>query len=119
MISFYMDNIFYTLLYRFIIGGTILSGSTWLANNSNPLLAGILITIPLELVSLFFVSEKKIQAYAYSILIMSIATVIPVLYYNLILPYKVLVYPFDVCSSFIVWLLVGLILYFYVPKTIL
>ena len=44
---------FYDSIYRFIIGGTILSGATWLANYSNPLLAGILITIPLELVSLF------------------------------------------------------------------
>ena len=114
-----MESLYYTLFYRFIIGGIILSGSTWLANNSNPLLAGILITIPLELVSLFFVHENRLRSYAYSILIMSIATVIPVLYYNLILPYKFLEYPFDVCSSFIVWLLVGIILYLYVPKTII
>tara|TARA_B100000925_G_C22006630_1_gene473995 strand:+ start:1004 stop:1348 length:345 start_codon:yes stop_codon:yes gene_type:complete len=113
-----MESLYYTLFYRFIIGGVILSGSTWLANNSNPLLAGILITIPLELVSLFFVHENRLRSYAYSILIMSIATVIPVLYYNLILPMNILKYPFDVCSSFIVWLLVGIILYLYVPKTI-
>ena len=108
-----------TLIFRFIAGGTILSGSTWLANHSNPLLADILITIPLELVSLFFVMERKLQSYAFSILIMSIATVIPVLYYYLILPYKILEYPYDICSSFLVWLIVGIVLYVYVPNVII
>lgn len=108
-----------TLLCRFVVGGTILSGSTWLANYSNPLLAGILITIPLELVSLFFVREKRLQSYAFSILVMSIATVIPVLYYYMILPYKILEYPYDICSSFLVWLIVGIVLYVYIPNPII
>jgi hypothetical protein len=107
-----METSFYTFLYRFIVGGTILAGSTWLANNSNPLLAGILITIPLELVSLFFVKKHNLAAYAESILIMSIATVVPVLYYNLIYPYNFFTYPFDVISSFLVWIIVGVTLFF-------
>lgn len=45
-----MDSFLLTLIYRFIIGGTILSGATYLANYTNPLLAGILVTVPLELV---------------------------------------------------------------------
>lgn len=113
------SEVLYTLCCRFIIGGTILAGSTWLANHSSPLLAGILITIPLELVSLFFIRQHRLMPYAFSILIMSIATVIPVLYYNLILPFKIFYYPYDVCSSFIVWLIVGIGLYYYVPKEIL
>ena len=88
-----MESLYQTLIYRFIIGGTILSGATWLANYSNPLLAGILITIPLELVSLFFVMEHRLRSYAFSILVMSIATVIPVLYYYIIMPYKFFDYP--------------------------
>ena len=81
-----MNNFILTLIYRFILGGTILSGATYLANFSNPLLAGILVTIPLELVSLFFVKNNRMKSYASSILIMSIATVIPVLYFNLVHP---------------------------------
>ena len=111
-----MENFYNTLLCRFLVGGTILSGATWLANYSNPLLAGILITIPLELVSLFFVMEKRLQSYAFSILVMSIATVIPVLFYYLILPYNILKHPYDICSSFIVWLIVGIVLYVYIPN---
>ena len=113
-----MESFYQTLIYRFIIGGTILSGATWLANYSNPLLAGILITIPLELVSLFFVMEHRLRSYAFSILVMSIATVIPVLYYYIIMPYKFFDYPYDICSSFGVWLIVGILLYIYVPNPI-
>ena len=114
-----MQDLFYTLIYRFFVGGTILAGSTWLANHASPLLAGILITIPLELVSLFFIRQNRLMPYAFSILIMSIATVIPVLYYNLILPFKLFYYPYDVCSSFGVWLIVGILLYYYIPKEIM
>ena len=104
-----MESLYQTLIYRFIIGGTILSGATWLANYSNPLLAGILITIPLELVSLFFVMEHRLRSYAFSILVMSIATVIPVLYYYIIMPYNFFDNPYDICSSFGVWLIVGVL----------
>tara|TARA_B100000886_G_scaffold220664_2_gene153389 strand:+ start:25530 stop:25889 length:360 start_codon:yes stop_codon:yes gene_type:complete len=111
-------KLFSTLIYRFIIGGIILSGSTYLANNSNPLLAGILVTIPLELVSLFFVKEHKLYSYARSILIMSIATVIPVLYYNIIHPLRIMPYRVEIITSFIVWLLVGISLFYFMPTTI-
>jgi hypothetical protein len=111
-------KLFSTLIYRFIIGGIILSGSTYLANNSNPLFAGILVTIPLELVSLFFVKESKLYSYGRSILIMSIATVIPVLYYNIIHPLKIMPCILEIISSFFVWLMVGVALFYYMPKTI-
>ena len=97
-----MESLYQTLIYRFIIGGTILSGATWLANYSNPLLAGILITIPLELVSLFFVMEHRLRSYAFSILVMSIATVIPVLYYYIIMPYNFFDYRMEyICDIYL------------------
>ena len=111
-------KLFSTLVYRFIIGGIILSGSTYLANHSNPLLAGILVTIPLELVSLFFIKESKLYSYARSILIMSIATVIPVLFYNIIHPLHIFPCTFEIICSFFVWLMVGIGLFYYMPKTI-
>ena len=64
-------SIFYELIERFIVGGIILSGATYLANYSNPLLAGILVTLPLELVSLFFVKEKIAVVYLASIYLLS------------------------------------------------
>lgn len=108
---------YYELIYRFIVGGTILSGATWLANNSNTLLAGILITIPLELVSLFFVKDNKLKSYAKSILIMSIATVIPVLFFYMIKGRNILESPLDIVASFIIWLLVGFSLFYFLPKS--
>jgi len=111
-------TIFSTLVCRFIIGGIILSGSTYLANYANPLLAGILITIPLELVSLFFIKEERLYSYARSILIMSIATVIPVLYYNIIHPFKLMPCNLEILSSFFVWIFVGMLLFFYMPHSL-
>lgn len=112
------NNLITTLIYRFIIGGIILSGSTFLANHSNPLFAGILVTIPLELVSLFFIKEHKLYSYARSILIMSIATVIPVLYYNIIHPLRLMPIFIEIITSFIVWLIVGISLYYCLPNAI-
>lgn len=112
------SSLFLTLIYRFIIGGIILSGSTYLANHSNPLLAGILVTIPLELVSLFFIKENRLYSYARSILIMSIATVIPVLYYNIVHPLKIMPCIVEIITSFVVWILVGISLFYYMPITV-
>tara|TARA_B100002019_G_scaffold269559_1_gene262434 strand:- start:606 stop:977 length:372 start_codon:yes stop_codon:yes gene_type:complete len=111
-----MDSFLLTLIYRFIIGGTILSGATYLANYTNPLLAGILVTIPLELVSLFFIKEDRLQGYARSILIMSIATVIPVLFFNFIHPLKILSCNLEIAASFCVWILVGAGLFYFMPS---
>ena len=66
-----MNQLIKTIILRFFIGGTILSASTFLANMSSPLLASIIVTVPLELVSLFFVHGQKRDNYATSILIMS------------------------------------------------
>ena len=44
---------------------------------------------------------------------MSIATVVPVLYYNIIYSYSLFSYPFDIISSFIIWIIVGIILFYF------
>ena len=46
---------------------------------------------------------------------MSMATVIPVLYYNLIHPLKIMSYNSEIISSFFVWFLVGAGLFYYLP----
>ncbi len=103
---------FYAFLYRFIVGGSILSGSTILANSLSPFLGSILVTIPLELVSLFFIDDKRLYSYALSILIMSIATVIPVIWFFIIFKYKDIDRNTKIITSFIVWLVVGIALYY-------
>ena len=100
-----MNSFIKTILLRFLIGGSILSASTILANMSNPLLAGIIVTVPLELVSLFFVFGQQRDDYALCILIMSIATVIPVLYYFMIKGKTGWTPKMEVISSFGVWFL--------------
>ena len=49
---------------------------------------------------------------------MSIATVIPVLYYNIIHPLRIMPYRVEIVTSFIVWLLVGISLFYFMPSTI-
>lgn len=110
-----MHDLFQTIIIRFLIGGSILAASTLLANFSSPLLAGIVVTIPLELVSLFFVHGKKREDYALCILIMSIATVFPVLYYYLIAGKTSLSPIMEVVSSFGVWLLFSVMIIFCKP----
>lgn len=110
-----MQDLFQTIIIRFLIGGSILAGSTLLANFSSPLLAGVIVTIPLELVSLFFVNGKKREDYALCILIMSIATVFPVLYYYLIAGNTSLSPTMEVVSSFGVWLLFSMMIIFCKP----
>lgn len=102
----------YPLLYRFFVGGSILSGSTILANSLSPFLGSILVTLPLELVSLFFIDDKRLQSYSLSILIMSIATVIPVFYFFYIIKYDNVDRTTKIITSFIVWLVVGIALYY-------
>lgn len=104
-----MNEFIRTIILRFFIGGTILSASTFLANMSSPLLASIIVTVPLELVSLFFVQGQKRDNYATSILIMSIATVVPVLYYFLIMGKTNMSPTLEVISSFGVWLICSLV----------
>ena len=104
-----MNEFIRTIILRFFIGGTILSASTFLANMSSPLLASIIVTVPLELVSLFFVHGQKRDNYATSILIMSIATVVPVLYYFLIMGKTNMSPTLEVISSFGVWLICSLV----------
>jgi len=101
----------YPLLYRFIVGGSILSGSTIMANTLSPFLGSILVTLPLELVSLFFIDDKRLYSYSFSILIMSIATVIPVFYFFFIIRYDI-DRTTKIITSFIVWLIVGIALYY-------
>jgi hypothetical protein len=104
-----MNQLIKTIILRFFIGGTILSASTFLANMSSPLLASIIVTVPLELVSLFFVQGQKRDNYATSILIMSIATVVPVLYYFLIMGKTNMSATLEVISSFGIWLICSLV----------
>ena len=103
-----MTELIKTIIIRFFIGGALLSSSTILANLSHPLIAGIIVTIPLELVSLFFVEDKKRENYALCILIMSIATVFPVLFYYLIINKTSLSPTMEIFASFVVWLLVSI-----------
>ena len=108
-----IDSFWKTIIIRFLIGGTILASSTMLANLSSPLLAGIVVTVPLELVSLFFVHGKERQNYALCILIMSIATVIPVLYYFSIMGKTGLSPMYEVASSFAVWFLCCVLIFMF------
>jgi len=106
-----MKNITDSYYVKFIIGGSILSGATYLANHTNPLLGSILVTVPLELVSLFFIDDDHLLGYAKDILIMSFATFIPVLFYYLVyLKYRSNS-RIHIILAFMVWLLVSLGIY--------
>ena len=100
-------------IFRFLIGGTILSLATHLANSGSPLLAGIFVTVPLELVSLFFIKKNKLHDYAKSILVMSISTIVTVLYYYLIQPTNHMSSNMEILSAFILWLTIGISIFYW------
>ena len=50
----YLDN----PLIQFMIGGTILSGGAYVANNLNAFLAALVGSFPLELIMLFLIDES-------------------------------------------------------------
>ena len=58
--------------------------------------------------------EHRLRSYAFSILVMSVLYCIILLHHN---AYN-FDYPYDICSSFGVWLIVGILLYIYVPNPI-
>jgi len=108
-----MKNIIDGYFLKFIIGGSILSGATYLANHTNPLLGSILVTVPLELVSLFFIDDKYLLSYTKDILIMSFATFIPVLFYYLVYLKYQSSSRIHMILAFLVWLMLSLGIYYW------
>ena len=56
------------------------------------------------------------KSYASSILIMSIATVIPVLYFNLVHHLNLMSRTLEIITSFGVWVIVSVALFYCMPK---
>lgn len=64
----FMDSI----LGQFLIGGLTVSGISFLSNNiGNPVLAGIVASIPIGMPSTIFVKDSQVPAYTWNLLIMT------------------------------------------------
>ena len=75
----YLDN----PLIQFMIGGTILSGGAYVANNLNAFLAALVGSFPLELIMLFLIQKSETRRhYAKSLVFINLALVVSgTLYY--------------------------------------
>ena len=61
-----------SFLGQFVIGGTTVSGISYLSNNVNPLLGGIFGGIPIGLPSAIFVDNNKVLRYLQNLSIMTV-----------------------------------------------
>lgn len=107
-----MNNIFDHPISQFIIGGTILAGASYCANNVSPFMASVLVTVPLELLTLFFIhKETKLKSFALNAITMSIATIFPVLFYFIIRPYNFINTNVEKIASLIFWIFTTFMVY--------
>ena len=100
-------------MVQFFIGGIILSGGTYLANFSNPFLASLLVSFPLELITLFLIKKKHRQKnFIFSWIIISISTIIGAVILYLLIPSKIITHNLKILIGFIIWITLSSIAYF-------
>lgn len=97
---------------QFVIGGATVAGISYISNNlNNPLLAGIVASIPIGMPSTIFVEDNQLKSYTWNLLVMTSVLVLATLInYYLINHTKYTKYE-SVDISFSVWAGLGLIYY--------
>tara|TARA_B100001057_G_C22679447_1_gene883142 strand:- start:127 stop:468 length:342 start_codon:yes stop_codon:yes gene_type:complete len=108
-----LSEIFDSLLFKFLLGGFIISGISFFSNNiGNTLLAGIIACIPIEMAAIVLVENKRVKSYSWHILIMTCLLVIATsINYYLINNIKLNKYK-SVFISISFWFIMALIYYY-------
>lgn len=98
---------------QFIIGGSTVSGISFLSNNMGPLLGGIFGGIPIGLPSAVFIDDKKVSSYLGNLSFMSIilSTVTLIAYY--LITYKKMDKNQAIKISMTLWFLFAFIYYLF------
>lgn len=100
-------------IVQFIIGGTILSGGTYLANFSHPMMAILLVSFPLELITLYLIkNHKRQEEFIYSWIIFLIISLCATGFLYFSLPIKSISYNFKLLITFFIMCTLLLLSYF-------
>tara|TARA_B110000037_G_C17107538_1_gene500477 strand:- start:2240 stop:2575 length:336 start_codon:yes stop_codon:yes gene_type:complete len=104
-------------IVQFIIGGTILSGGTYLANFSNPFLASLLVSFPLELITLFLIQKKnRRREFIFSWITILIGAFTGACILYLLIPIKTIGHTLKIILGFIIWISIASITYFFTNR---
>ena len=99
-------------IIQFIIGGTILSGGAFVANNFNPFLAALIGSFPLELLMLFLIHKSENRRnYAKSLAFINLSLVLAGTFYYFFEPTKILSKNFEILLAFFVWIFISVFFY--------
>ncbi len=104
-------------LKTFLIAGTTVTGISYLGNSVNPLLAGILAGIPIGMPSMLLIRDmaNRKQFISYTSATMVILSMVTILCWYLYTQAKYSA-KISVFISMLVWLLGGVIYYFYITS---
>jgi len=93
---------------QFVIGGLTVSGISFFANSlNNPLLGGIIASIPIGMPSTIFVKDASVQSYTWNLLVMS-SVLLLATFINWVLINKVKYDKYlSVFISMMVWAVIG------------
>ena len=100
-------------IVQFIIGGTILSGGTYLANFSHPLIAILLVSFPLELITVYLIrNNKRREKFTYSWLIFLLISICATGFLYFSLPIKSISFNFKLLITLFIMCILLLLSYF-------
>ena len=104
---------------QFVIGGATVASISYISNHlNNPLLAGIVASIPIGMPSTIFVKDKQVMSYTWNLLVMtSVLVLATTLNYYLVNHTKYDKYE-AAGLSFSLWAVLGLI-YYVVAKSMM
>ena len=108
-------NILDRPIMQFLLGGIILSCGTYLANFAHPLIAILLVSFPLELITLYLIKNKKLQKkFILSWIIFLIGTLFAAVLLYLIVPLEIISYNLKLIICFSVMFASLIISYFHI-----
>jgi hypothetical protein len=104
-------------IVQFLIGGIILSGGTYLANFSNPFLASLLVSFPLELITLFLIKKKHRQKnFIFSWITILIGAISGAIILYLLMDSTTINHNQKILLGFIIWITISSITYYLTNK---
>ena len=98
---------------QFILGGSILTGASYLSNRVNPFFASVLVSLPMEIVTLFVIKKYgNRREYTWNVILLSLASVVPLVFYYLIQPTTFLNTQMEILLSFFIWIMMAVVIYY-------
>lgn len=101
-------------IMQFLLGGIILSGGAYLANFSHPIIAILLVSFPLELITLLLIKNKRRQEkFILSWMLILISTLIAATLLYFMIPIEIISYNLKLILCFLVMCIPLIISYFH------